>query len=150
MLCFLWSWLVWRFDTHLNLSFLNTWLREVSIRRVRCSLLILLLIQILLVAQTMENIVPNINPEKSTYAPNHTGANISSVMAPDGNTGSLLGQRPSAPAVTASAPGINLGGPTLTEPNIHAPANALPASPELGGLHLLIPKLMGESDAVTK
>ncbi|KAJ8529092.1 hypothetical protein K7X08_035927 [Anisodus acutangulus] len=29
----------------------------------------------------MENIVPNINPENSTYAPNHMGANISSVMA---------------------------------------------------------------------
>ncbi|KAJ8529076.1 hypothetical protein K7X08_035911 [Anisodus acutangulus] len=29
----------------------------------------------------MENIVPNINPENSTYAPNHMGANISSVIA---------------------------------------------------------------------
>ncbi|XP_059277176.1 transcriptional corepressor LEUNIG_HOMOLOG-like isoform X2 [Lycium ferocissimum] len=32
------------------------------------------------VAQTVENIVPNINPENSTYAPNHTGAKISNVM----------------------------------------------------------------------
>ncbi|KAK4339176.1 hypothetical protein RND71_040638 [Anisodus tanguticus] len=29
----------------------------------------------------MENIVPNINPENLTYAPNHMGANISSVIA---------------------------------------------------------------------
>ncbi|XP_060209277.1 uncharacterized protein LOC132636432 isoform X2 [Lycium barbarum] len=67
-------------EKDLNWSFLITWLKEVSIRRVRCLAEKLLLIQILLVAQTVENIVPNINPENSTYAPNHTGAKISNVM----------------------------------------------------------------------
>ncbi|XP_055821828.1 uncharacterized protein LOC129890281 [Solanum dulcamara] len=50
------------------------------------------------------------------------------------NSGYQMQQMPTAPLkwnARDDRPGINLGGPTLMEPSIHAPANALPASPEL-------------------
>ncbi|XP_055819987.1 transcriptional corepressor LEUNIG-like isoform X2 [Solanum dulcamara] len=50
------------------------------------------------------------------------------------NSGYQMQKMPTAPPkwnARDDRPGINLGGPTLMEPSIHAPANALPALPEL-------------------
>ncbi|KAK4352908.1 hypothetical protein RND71_028426 [Anisodus tanguticus] len=87
----------------------------------------------------------NISDLLSSLGPDYTIPALSSLQFPEisetggmlpfaRNSGYQMQQMPTVPPEwngRDDRPGINLGGPTQMEPNIHAPAKALPSSPEL-------------------